>query len=245
MPANESLSVVVPLIYLIVLKIADISREINLIQIQGNEGWVIASPISGFTPIAKLGRFTYLHALNYSILLGTLATIAYVFEGSVWEVLVHRTGPLLTGLLGAFTFLVWFCLPLFEVDEYGDIITEGMPESMAHHTGSVTWTTIYLLTTIHIYNNLTPSPSLMLVVAGVFAIAFSLVYFLLRSPLILFIWIPAVVAMFAAKIYQSKPLPEFTVALGALSMGVVLVVSSFRGIESFLIALDREVANAD
>lgn len=121
------LPLVVPLLFLVVLKLCDIAREINLEKTQGNAPWDVPlwSNYGWGASLPSLGRFNYIHFINYFLLLSAFYfTLASLESGTI------RT------MLLVFILLIWALLPIFEVQEYDNIppkVDGEWPSSFRHH----------------------------------------------------------------------------------------------------------------
>lgn len=123
----NTLPLVVPLLFLVVLKLCDIAREINLEEIQGNAPWDVPlwSTYGWGATLPNLGRFNFIHFTNFFLLL-------YAFN---FTFISLESGDTRLMLL-MFIVLVWVLLPIFEVKEYDNIPPqeEGeWPSSFNYH----------------------------------------------------------------------------------------------------------------
>lgn len=140
------MTTVAPLLFLVILKIADVGREMSLTEVYGNRDWHFVDLYFLNTEDWMLGKFGYIHSVNNSIAFLTYIGTAYSFEGSLWLVIRRLEGDVTVALIGLVTLIVWVLLPLMEVSEYSTIISddkEGHLQSFANHVGSVVWATVF------------------------------------------------------------------------------------------------------
>lgn len=247
MTNGQTIPIVLPLIYLVVLKIGDISREIDLGEFEKQDGWRITSPVHGFTSFASLGHFVYLHTINVVILQFAFISTAYLVEGDVLFVLINWEGPALHFILGMITFLLWLLLPLFEVDEYSTVDTNknGVPKSFSRHVNSVFLTGIFILVMVYLLNHLTTkSISISVLTFAAMAIVTSCIFMLRKTPKYAVFWILFLlfygVLRFVFRFGKADPQQEI-VALGLLGAVFLMVLEMFIGIEQFLKTLSKEI----
>lgn len=127
MPEETSLSLFVPLIFLVILKLSDIAREVDLKETHGNPPWdvVIWSTYGWGATLPNLGRFNFIHTANFYFAAAAFFIVHTVSSNGLNKIIFLI-------LIG----VVWILLPIFEVDEYDSISpsAEGeWPESFRHH----------------------------------------------------------------------------------------------------------------
>lgn len=160
MSDTSAMTTVAPLLFLVVMKIADVAREIDLSEIHGKESWTIRTPWLTKMDSGNLGRFAYLHALNVVILEGTFLISAYTFQGNLIELIMTLSGNLELVLVSVVTLFVWLMLPLLEVDEYSGLTGKQseIPESVGYHINLTTLTAISGLAVGWLYSRVSELP---------------------------------------------------------------------------------------
>lgn len=123
----NTLPLVVPLLFLVVLKLCDIAREIDLKKTHGNAPWDVLmwSSYGWGARLPSLGRFNFIHFINFFLLL-------YAFHFTYNNLNSGNTRLMLL----VFIVLIWGLLPILEVQEYDDIPPEkdgDWPASFRHH----------------------------------------------------------------------------------------------------------------
>ena len=118
-------------LFLVVIEIAGVARELDLQQIADEKlppffiglfYMLDTGSKQQRVRIPQLGRFNFLHGANLAIIF-----LGYVL---VTETTTGSTGA----LFSLITFVVWAIIPLLEVDEYEDILIDGFrPVSYYHH----------------------------------------------------------------------------------------------------------------
>ncbi|MFD1513022.1 hypothetical protein [Halomarina rubra] len=130
--AEDSLvALFVPLVVLVVTRLCDTVREMDLIAVHGQQSWRIPFiPGSArYGEIPALGRFTYIHAANYLIFTAV----------AVWLLFTPVPGSLAWPTT-LFIAVIWALYPLLEVNEYDRITAhpfKQIPDSYRHHSVSV------------------------------------------------------------------------------------------------------------
>lgn len=140
MVQSDPIVTVAPLMFLVVLKIADVSREIELEEIYGKHSWQIHGPFFSKLELGHFGRFPYLHSLSFVILYMVFIGAAYSYSGSLVQVLTKFQGDVTIVLLSGVTLMLWLTLPILEVNEYSTVTatTElNIPRSFATHVNNV------------------------------------------------------------------------------------------------------------
>lgn len=148
MVTDSTVSVAIPLVFLVVLKLSDMAREMDLVAIveRGKSAWGLPFFWGLERPLPPTGRLVHIHSLNILIL---NATILLVFLSGL---------SVQNLLLAALAFLIWIMLPVFEIDEYDIIQTRSHspPVSFVSHAVSavlmlgISGLWMYLFLTIHI-----------------------------------------------------------------------------------------------
>lgn len=129
-------------LFLVVIEIGGVARELDLERISeeklppffiGLFYLLDTGSQQEQVTIPQLGRFNFLHGAN----------LAIIFLGYV---LVTETTTGSTGLLfSLITFVVWAIIPLLEVDEYEDILVDGLrPVSYYHHVLTVSIAAVFV-----------------------------------------------------------------------------------------------------
>lgn len=140
MNQTDPIATVAPLMFLVVLKIADVSREMDLNEIQGTESWAYYDIFGNKQQPGALGPFSYLHCMCFVLLYLIFISAAYSFEGSLFRLVTKFEGDLLTAILAGTTVVLWALLPILEVDEYSSIElsdNQTTPKSVENHVAHV------------------------------------------------------------------------------------------------------------
>lgn len=128
-----SIELFISLLFVVVIEIGGVARSLDLERISKEKLPPFFIGVFFFidskenanddkTTIPQLGRFNFLHGANLAIL----------FLGFV--LVVEQTSGFTGILISLITFAVWALLPLFEVDEYEEILVDGYrPVSYYHH----------------------------------------------------------------------------------------------------------------
>lgn len=172
----ESIEIFVSLLFVVVIEIGGIARSLDLERISeeklppffiglfylldtGSRQQRVSMP--------QLGRFNFLHGANLAIL----------FLGFV---LVTETTSGLTGLLiSLITFIVWALIPLLEVEEYEEILIDGLrPVSYYHHVLLVTLSAVLIYSYEGAWNFFVGLPS-QLVKYGILAVLCIALYYVM------------------------------------------------------------------
>jgi hypothetical protein len=114
----ETVSVFVPLLFLVVTELSSIAREMNLKNAVNRDRRPL---VLGFAPqfvdglnkhigIPKIGHFNFIHGANFVLL--SLGMLMVVFLSS----------GVIRYILATMIWIVWVLLPIFEVDEYEYIL---------------------------------------------------------------------------------------------------------------------------
>lgn len=133
------------LLLIVVLKLCDIARAIDLEDIDSKWGF---PPLNSDNRLfssesLSLGPFAFIHSLNFVILFLTFSTLFRRFPGS-WSsvlfpnenlVIVPNAENLLYLVSLIFVWSVWFLLPIFEVQDYASASKESeeIPDSLLKH----------------------------------------------------------------------------------------------------------------
>lgn len=150
MPIENQLSLFVPLLFLVILKLSDIAREVNLKEIQGNPPWdiLIWSQWGWSATLPNLGRFNFIHAANFYFAGYALFMVQPMIEDGKIQAIFSIS-----------IITVWILLPIFEVDEY-DSIPPGAdgewPKSFRHHYTFTFLTALAILVPYRVDNILPP-----------------------------------------------------------------------------------------
>lgn len=121
-----SLTIAVPIIFLFVIHLSSVAREMDLISEVKNEPvplllpWLVTSgsDSSGVVLYPSLGRFNAIHAIN--------TTILYLTAG-LTATQMHLQGPIepVPAVVLFITWITWSILPVLEVDEYDAVLNHG------------------------------------------------------------------------------------------------------------------------
>jgi len=137
-------SVLIPLTLLVILELASVARDIDLLELLKQDPKpIIGLPLSPLVDIPPLGRFNLIHALNTVIL---FYLEYFVLTGIGPSSPRTSIDIALTSVI--IIWLVWVVLPLLEVEEYDSILryTER-PRSLYLHaitaTGAVVLVSIW------------------------------------------------------------------------------------------------------
>jgi hypothetical protein len=129
MALSEGASLFIPLLFLVIMEISAIARDLDLRRIADEElppffvglFYFLDSGPQERVGIPQLGRFNFIHGANLAII-----TLGFV--------LVSETTTGFSGhVVALLTWIVWALLPVFEVDEYEEILAAGRPLSFYHH----------------------------------------------------------------------------------------------------------------
>lgn len=134
MEKNTLLPVVVPLIVVMVLKMSDISRSIDLQEIDRSSWSPIVIPINSVESYG-LGRFPILHGLNALVLWGLY--YYSLFSGLNGVIVSSELNVGIAAFVGLFLLL----LPVFEIHKYDKYKLDeswNVPKSMKSWTKNIT-----------------------------------------------------------------------------------------------------------
>lgn len=129
--ADFNLELFVSLLFVVVIEIGGIARSLDLERISeeklppffiGLFYLLDTASSQQKVSVPQLGRFNFLHGANLAILL-------------LGFILVSTTSSGLTKILVSLvTFIIWALIPLLEIDEYEEILIDGLrPVSYYHH----------------------------------------------------------------------------------------------------------------
>lgn len=129
--ADFNLELFVSLLFVVVIEIGGIARSLDLERISeeklppffiGLFYLLDTGSSQQKVSVPQLGRFNFLHGANLAILL-------------LGFILVSTTSSGLTKILVSLvTFIIWALIPLLEIDEYEEILIDGLrPVSYYHH----------------------------------------------------------------------------------------------------------------
>lgn len=128
-------------LFLVVIEIGGVARALDLEEIAEQElppffiglFYLLDSGSQQRVQIPQLGRFNFLHGANLAIIF-----LGYVL---VTDTTTGSTGA----LFSLITFIVWALLPLLEVDEYENVLRDGLrPVSYYYHVIVVTVTSVFV-----------------------------------------------------------------------------------------------------
>lgn len=123
----ETVSVFVPLLFLVVTELSSIAREINLKNSINRKPLVLGfapefvEELNEFLTVPKLGHFNFIHGANF-VLLSLGMFMVVILSDSI-----------ITYILATMIWIVWALLPIFEVSEYESILDNGKPFSFVIH----------------------------------------------------------------------------------------------------------------
>ncbi|WP_162562556.1 hypothetical protein [Salinigranum rubrum] len=141
MVENTAFSILIPLLALIVIELAKVAREIDLVEVAQEErlplkiltyGGLLDPRVSR----PSLGRFNLLHFANTLILAFGIHLASFFFDGDMkW-------------LLAVPLWVVLLLLPLLEVDEYGDVLQVENPITSfrSHFVLTAVYVSVFLIT---------------------------------------------------------------------------------------------------
>lgn len=141
MAGTQTISIFTPLLFLVVMELSNIARDINLKNAVNRE---YRPFILGFWPafsqaidqtlsVPRLGHFNFIHGANFVLLSLGIFLIRWLSTGRI------------TLVLAIMVWLVWVLLPLFEVGEYEEILNRRRPWSFLIHGVFATITAIYVI----------------------------------------------------------------------------------------------------
>ncbi len=139
----SDLTTLVPLLLLLVLQFASLTREVGessseLVGVNplGTPvSWLSSDGDDGTRLLPRLGRINVHHATNVGVLFAAFALVTRVNPGPVRNVV---------GLVAA---IVWIQLPVLEIDEYDEIRDAGIPPiSLYWHVVSTVGTLVFAVT---------------------------------------------------------------------------------------------------
>ena len=132
MAVSDSIAVFVPILFLLVLELANIARSsADLTDLASSDRKPLTvlghDTVWGYRILPNLGRFIVIHWMSMMLLsLTTFITLTFA------------SGILQAGLLAATALLLWF-YPLVEVHEYDALFADGdFPQSFSLHFKYVT-----------------------------------------------------------------------------------------------------------
>jgi hypothetical protein len=128
----ETISVFVPLLFLVVTELSSIAREIDLKNTvkQKSSPFVLGfaprfvEELNKFLNVPKLGHFNFIHGANFILLALGMFLVVSISSGTTMYVLV------------AMVWIIWSLLPIFEVDKYQAILNTKKPFSFAIHVAT-------------------------------------------------------------------------------------------------------------
>ena len=128
----EAVSILIPLLFLIVLKLSDISREVEITSIVEEDKWIIDGNVPYF------GVFSVIHSLNTFILYFMLFGVVRTYEGKFFvEFYKTHSGGSYLVLISALTVALWLLLPVLELDR-SQMSSVNTFEPMRYHIIYVT-----------------------------------------------------------------------------------------------------------
>ena len=137
MVGSDSASIFVPLLFLVVIELSKLAKEINLEKAVKEDYHPF---LVGFWPglskflekVPNLGRFNFIHGMNF-VLLSLAAFELGQLSGAVDFVLF------------LVVWLMLILLPVFEVDEYDSILKTGRPWSFLVHAALGSIAVLYVI----------------------------------------------------------------------------------------------------
>lgn len=131
---QQMLTIVMPLLLLVVLKLCDIAREIDLHNAPEGGSWATSKKRDENAPFAS--PFTLIHGVNYLILVHLFVGISDSYQGKLLTDLFLSNPQDVYFYLAVVTLLLWFFLPIFEVRDYQQVVKTSpfsIPYSLLFH----------------------------------------------------------------------------------------------------------------
>lgn len=116
MVSETFISAFFPLLFLVILKLCDVARSIDVKQIALLNGW--KNDAGDSHPGPELGVFSILHILNYLFLTVVFYGLLVLYDGSLLYTFLTANYQSIAVLLMVVTFLIWLLLPILELSEY-------------------------------------------------------------------------------------------------------------------------------
>lgn len=137
-------AIILPLLFLVILKLCDVARGVDLLGAPAGGSWAREERSDG-APLAS--PFTMIHGINYISLMYVYLGVTDSYEGSFLITALTLNPESMYFYLGIISYFLWFFLPLFEVQDYQQVSKTSvfsLPYSLWIHFTVVTLTPIII-----------------------------------------------------------------------------------------------------